>query len=582
MRTGSQRRTRRRPACRSGPWRSALLAALAGCGGADEPAAPAPAACSARTASFGPAPACGSHAGGWEGLVPGKAWQGFAGALAAKAERLERQFHALNAFGTGGNADASVPVLDREARALVEAFVTKESGWDFEAATGKPVTDAIASWAKVAGAYAGPGVAADALRYATLRDVGADCAEIDRARANLEAGLDLLHAATAITGIEGGIARALASKGLPGDGAFETTPLFDAAGSPLPAEKNNGTWREDASPGGDFAGFIWEDSCSRDMLVGWVMGYATAWEAVRFDPAVSESAKHRLQRDAATIVRSLMKVGDEGYDLEIRDADGRVTFFGYLHEDALDRTYVTGLGSGFQAIMALGIVGGLAFVAEAPDVDAFVAALTGPRRLPELARDNMLFVDLGVGSNFSSYNMAFLAGWLAHRYLCNGAARAAVRDAVRDALYARPGADRQPAEQRQSLYDLVYVATQADARPGTSLGAVDETALARGVATLAEFPDAPFWELGRRNCDDAEIAAKKCLGDDNSEIVLLGNEGWGDTLVAASPIPMRIRPASNYFWRSNPYEPNGGGDGGRLLPASDFRMVYWLGRFLRR
>jgi hypothetical protein len=34
--------------------------------------------------------------------------------------------------------------------------------------------------------------------------------------------------------------------------------------------------------------------------------------------------------------------------------------------------------------------------------------------------------------------------------------------------------------------------------------------------------------------------------------------------------------------RSNPYEVNGDGDGSVLLPAVDFRLAHWMGRYALR
>ena len=66
---------------------------------------------------------------------------------------------------------------------------------------------------------------------------------------------------------------------------------------------------------------------------------------------------------------------------------------------------------------------------------------------------------------------------------------------------------------------------------------------------------------------------------------MLGCYGWKGTLIEDTPVPMAIRPASNYHWRSNPYSVNSGGVhdemGGQMLPAVDFRIAYWLGRWAK-
>jgi hypothetical protein len=85
------------------------------------------------------------------------------------------------------------------------------------------------------------------------------------------------------------------------------------------------------------------------------------------------------------------------------------------------------------------------------------------------------------------------------------------------------------------------------------------------------------------NCDEAEIASGVCIGLDGTEFDLLGYVGRGDKLVAEQPVPMAIRPDSNYYWRSNPYEVNSdGGNGTLLLPGVDFRVAYWMGRWAQR
>ena len=111
----------------------------------------------------------------------------------------------------------------------------------------------------------------------------------------------------------------------------------------------------------------------------------------------------------------------------------------------------------------------------------------------------------------------------------------------------------------------------------------DEAAIARGVATLEGFASPPYWNEQRINCDADELAAGSCIAiDDTTVITPIGEVGWNDQLVAEEPVPMSVRPPSNYFWRSNPYAINGDGDGTMLLPAVDFRFAYWMARWARR
>ena len=558
-----------------------LVVVLWGCGGDDQPTAPAGKVYPPCRVAGEPTASCGSELEPWPDLLPAALDATDRVALDDKARRIDRLFHTVSALTTGLNTE--VTVSSAAGKDALTAFAA-DDGWDFEQATGMTVEAAVDGWSKVAGAYAGVGVAADAYRYGTLRDQGGDCAEVDRARELLRADLDALHLATAITGTPGVIARGFARRDVPGIGeTVETTALFDADGSPLPAEKNNGTWREDNSEGGLYPSYVWEDSCSRDQYVGWVIGMAAAWEVIADDPGFAVEAKATLQADAAAMARSLMTVRDSGYDLEIWDADGRATYHGIMHENGVDRSYLPNPINGFNAIMSVGIVAALGYVAEASDVFAYLEEqLIEARALPELARDSMVFLDLGAGSNYSSFNMAFAGGWLAHRYLCNAEARDVIAQAISGSVYDN-GGDRQPAEQQQTLYDFVHAIAVGGATAYQGMSAdPDEAAVESGLETLQSFPDAPYFDTEIVNCDDTEIAAGSCEAVDGSTITLLGPVGWNDELVAAAPVPMSIRPPSNYHWRSNPYRVNGGGSGDGLNPAVDFRLTYWMARWVRR
>lgn len=562
------------PACSSAPKRQ------------DSGVRPAPATESGQVESCLPPPAsigtCGSASTARDSLIPGPGHPDFDADLDAKARRFDRVFHAFHTRNTGLNTELALPDDGGAARAQIQQWVAEDDGWDFEAWAGVPVTDVVASWAKVAGAYGGVGLAADAYRYGALRDEGADCEEVSIAREQLLAGLDGLHLAVAITGEPGVIARGFASTDNPGHYAtIETTPLFDDAGAPLPEDKNNGTWRADSS--GLYPTHVWEDSCSRDMLVGWAAGFGAAWEVVRADPEVPDAVKVRLADDARAVATSLLEVQDSGYDLEIMDADGRTTYHGLLHENSIDRYYLPSAENGQNALMALGIVGALAAAAEDDALlDLVTTRLVQERELGRIARDTAYLVDLGAGANFSGYNMGFLGGWLAQRWVCDAGARDDVATGVVDGMYDRPGESRQPAEQSQALYHLVAAQSASGASiygPGAS---PDPTPLERTLQVLRAFSDAPYFPEARINCDADEIAAGVCTALDGSTLHLLGEVGWNDTLVSDEPVPMSIRPASNYHWRSNPYQVNGDPGSSAFLSGVDFRFVYWMGRYIQR
>ena len=533
------------------------------------------------SAEEGP-PRCGSYEYGWSAMVPGPTETGHDARLAALARKYDRQFHAITGKATGLNADLAVPLAATELRAKISAFLEAEDGFQFDGFPAELSGPLAPSWQKSAGLYSGAAAAADAFRYGVFRDQGYPCEEIAIAREHLLADLETLHVATAITGVPGVIARSLARTDYPGDGrTIETVPLFDAEGRALPLEKNNGTWRRDAT--GNYPSWQWEDSISRDMLIGWAMAHAAVEEVTAGDPSIPADRIATLRADAAAIVRGLRTVRAAGYDLEIPDADGRTTYHGYLNENAFERAYIPGIDNGFYALMALGIVAGFNTMAKDPDLDRYLAdELIGARDLPAIAADDLVEVDLGVASNFSNYNMAFTGVWLALRYIRDDVALGKLRVSLEKELYNAPGRERQPAEMGQSFFDFVYAAEKAGSHPGVATTrTVDAGAVARGLATLAEFPEPPSWEVGRTNCDEQEVMSGMCTLTDGTVVELLRDSGRGGNLVSRQPIPMRARPPSNYHWRSNPYSVNGESDGSRLLPGGDFRAAYWLGRWVR-
>jgi hypothetical protein len=523
-------------------------------------------------------------------LMPGPCEAAFDAGLDAKARRYERVWRAFNAGGMGVNTDVTVALAHTADREAIAKWLAEDEGWDFEAFAGKSPRDVITTQHKTAGLYAGVGVAADAFRYGVLRDQGYPEAEVAKAREFMLAGIEGFHIAATVPGKPGVIARGTMLRTLPGASVPETLPLFDAEGHPLPEVKNNGAWRDDFS--GKYPDYIWEDSISRDQMLGWVTAAASVWEVIRDDASVSADVKAQLRADSLAIARELMVVRESGYDLEIPDADGRTTLHGWLNENNLDgKAYIPDLGNGFHASMALGFVAAWVYVTEDPELTRWLHEdLIGKRRLHELVRDSLLLVWAGKNSNYSNYNMAFGALWLAQRYLDDPEVLAVLRTATRESLYAIPGQPSQPEVLGQSYFDFIYAAGDAGQNPWGPLGsAVDEAAVTRGTQTLRDYPEPPYWDFpvvlcpdAVCDCDTPEVASSECTAPDGTELTVLGCVGRNCDLITAEPIPMKIRPPSNYHWRSNPFKPSAGGDGSTLLPGVDFRIAYWTARWTKR
>lgn len=524
-------------------------------------------------------------------LLPGPCEAGFDANLEAKATGIERCWRALNASATGVNADVEVALVSEADRAAVAAYCGSDGSWDFEEVTGRAPLELITSHHKVAGLYAGVGIAADAFRYGVLRDQGYPAAEVERAREHLLTGLAGFRRAITLAGTPGVIARGYARTELATVSAPATTPLFDAGGAPLPPEKSNGTWREDVS--GEVPGYVWEDSVSRDQMLGWVTGAAAAYEVMRDDASFEAATVAQLREDARVLGHALMQVRESGYDLEIPDADGRTTKHGYLHEKNIEGTYLDidtgdGFGNGFHALMALGFVSAWAYVSGDEALESYLnEQLIEARRLHVLARDTLFLVVAGRSTNYSNFNMAFGSFWLAQRYVTHPEARQVLRAAVMEGFYDLDDEYR-PGVIGNSYFDFIYAAGVAGHQPGEALaGWVPADAVARGVETLRGYPAAPYWDAPVANCPDAvcdcdaSSVERDCAGPDGTEHILFGCVGHNCQLVAAAPLPMAVRPPSNYHWRSNPYAVNGGGDGRTLLPAVDFRIAYWTGRYLQ-
>jgi len=541
-------------------------------------------------------PACGTPSTEWVGLIPGPGQEGYDAELEAKATRIERAHQIFVTAGLDCNKDISIDLENTADRQAIEDFLQESDSWDFKDYYGKEPLEVITTNHKVAGLYAGVGIAANAYRYGVLRNQGYPCQEVERARQYLLASLDALHLAQELTGTPGVIARGFQRNDIPHN-EVETVELFDGDGNPLPAVKNNGTWRRDLS--GLHPEYAWEDSVSRDMYIGWVKAQAAAWEVIRDDDSIPAAFKDRLKADALLLAKELMVVrcheeyAPDCYDLEIPDADGRTTFHGWLNPQNFDgQFYLPGGENGFHAVMALGIVAAFAFITEDPEVVAWLNDdLIGTREFDRIVVEHgWEFVDMGIKSNYSNYNMAYAGLWLCMRYLDNWPARLRLQNSIGSVFYDRPDSDRPAAEIGYSYYDFIYATGDAGFHAwGRGWRDIDTDAVDRGMRTLKEFHDAPYWDFESILCpeavctpDEPEVEVSECSPEEGLNLNVLGCVGRNGDLIAEQPIPMRLLGPSNYHWRSNPYRPNREGNGSALLPSVDFRIAYWMGRWARR
>ncbi len=528
-------------------------------------------------------------------LLAGPDEDGYDAQLEARADQYDRQHLLFNCSGNGVNSDVNVDLANTEDRQLVEDFLRTTDSWDFETfSDGKTPYEVVTAHNKVAGLYGGVGIAADAFRYGVFRDQGYAQEDIDRAKEFLLRSIEGLFVAVEITGVEGVIARGFCRTDTLGPCPNETVvPLFDEFGNPLPEEKNNGTWRADNSADNRFPNYIWEDSCSRDQYIGWVTALGAIWEVIRDDPEFSEEIKDKLQLYAKQLGDSLMvkRTGGPGslgqaFDLEIFDADNRTTFHGYINENAFDRFYLAWLPikDGFYAMMSLGIVSALAYVAEDPVLDDyFYNELLGERGLADIVFNQVIGVNLHYQTNYSGSNMAFAGALLALRYIDDVAAREKVAYATEVHMYRNkpPFLSRQPIDYSYSLYDFVYAtAVSGESAYNKMTSPPDAEAVARGAQTLMDFPEPPYWETEVINCDEDEMASGDCTLNDGAHCTYLGEVGRKGTPICEESVPQAVRPPSNYHWRSCPYRPNGGGNGPGLMPGVDFRIAYWYGRWV--
>jgi len=508
-------------------------------------------------------------------LIPGPGETGFDQPLADRARGYDRQFHTFSAQPFGLSLDAWIP--DPADRDLVAGFLAQDATEDFAAFTGgRTVPQIVEIYDEHGdlGMFAGAAAAGEAFRYIALRDGGHDTT---RAREELLEAIASFHIAATITGTPGTIARGIRRLDEPG-----TPPATEPVPGSCPQAGDRGNrWRTDGS--GQYPGWIYNDNNSKDQVIGYVFALGAFWDAIAGDPAIPQAVRDQVQADARALAQSLIEdvsLGLQSADLVIRDWNNCPT----KHLDLNPRIVpidgqnplVLPEGStnqnGWNALAALGVVRTLYHVSG----DAYVGhyyynELVATRGFPTLmvsgpARVRAMYQDGQFDTNFSNVNMAFVAAYGLLRYETDPALRTTFESLLATELWD-VGHRHDAHSMQQAFFNLIFSAFRA--------GGHEPPVTAAAVTQLHEFAAPPYFDTPIENCDANELAAGSCLAIDGSTITLIepGNDH------ARDPLPKRLRPPSNFEWRSDPRSVNGGGHI-RLNPGGDFRSAYWMGRVL--
>ena len=513
------------------------------------------------------------------GLIPGPGEPDHDPALEALALAYDRQFHTFTAAPFAMSLDAHIG--GEANRSLVDQFMAGDHGTGpdaFLAFSGKDVYEIVRHYGEHGdlGMFGGVAAMGDAYKYAVLRDGGAEAARVDAARAHLMEVMESLHLFHALTGTPGVLVRGIRLRDTPRSGGEPAThPLFDEFGNPYPPVKDH-TWRDDQS--GLYPGWMWKDDTSKDQMDGYFLALAAIFEVTSLDPTIPQAIKDDLASDALAIASALMEVAPEtGIDLCIRDADTRLTNYHDLNPaELMPGVVLPGgcgtLGNGFNALLALHIIKTAAVITGDPGLeDYYYNELLGRRRFFKTMRDTLALINVAAIDNNSNHNMAWTAMYTLIRFEADPNLRAAYQALMERTLWDHGG--RKPIrERRQSLFNFIYAGLRA--------GGTDPEAVDVGIETLQEYIEPPYWNYPIENCTQQEIEGDTCIDIEGNPMPL---EWWNERYgwQAVSPVPKRLRPPSNFEWRSSPYDFNGGG-GDRLNPGGDFRGAYWMGRYLQR
>jgi hypothetical protein len=487
-------------------------------------------------------------------------------ALAKLIDGYQRQ---QDSFATVELGVSINPFIKVEHMNLVRDFFAQEAERDFQKWSGKHPYEVVEHFNEHEdlgnfGGVASVGVAA---RFIALKKAGAPEAELARARDAVVRAANLWIVYGSIGGpgvVARGIRRVNSTPAIPGEIPATTTDV-PAKKSPL--------WRKPVAKG--FDDYIWIDDTSKDQIIGYALATVWIYDALRDDPMAPEGLTERLGKPLVAFARALMKVAPEnGADMIARDSDGRLTSFGDLNSRMISSSGAplpedSTLRNGFNAAMGAAVIRAAFHVSGQQDIGEFYYQdLIGKRDYPKDIATNAGAVFLGPKTNYSNVNMLAMALATLGRTETDPYVRAKLSDALR-AQFWDTGNDRDVSHVKQAWFDAIYGAYGPT--PPSDLRA-------RVKENLSGFQPAPAYQRDRVNCDDAEIAAGSCLAiDGKTTIVLSLTRGHNDVVVAKTPLPMSIRPDTDFAWRGDPHGVNGG-PGNRMNPGGDVLAAYWLAR----
>ncbi len=502
-------------------------------------------------------------------------------ALDALAASYERQQDSFARVESGMSFDSHIKPDQVQ---VVRDFFAAGQDKDFKTFSGKHPFEVIESYDEHGdmGNFSGIASVGLAARLMVLKRDGADATTIAGARDACVRAARTWHVFASIAGptvVARGVRRVTPLAGepaLPGV-TPPLVPLKDGSGNPLPAGGKPDTWRAPVAPG--FEQWIWRDNSSKDQVAGYALAALWLWDALREDAAAPKDVVDALAVDLARFAKELTKVNPEnGVDLCVRDADGRLTSFGDLNGRIISGTSGAVLPedsllvNGFNAALALAIV--RAAVRMSGDVALrtyYLDDLVGRREYPRHAAETATLLYQGEQTNFSNVNMLAIALATIGRIETNKDVRARLTQLI-DKFWDS-GDSRSALHAKQPWFDVIVAGFGGAPRPEVH---------ARIREQLVGYPAAPTFQRDRTNCDAGEIAARSCVAVDGTTILTLSTRaGRGGSVVATSAVPIGVRPDTNFAWRSDPFAVNGGASN-LLNPRGDWLAAYWLARLLDR